>query len=247
MDNKKSLYYLRAIQGHSGGKPKKPEMMEYTLILYKWMEYIFHKGISWNSQSILGSGLIPGGKENDKARQAVFCTPLDPFGSDPNEEKPDDDYIVSQRVHYQTCWKHNQVAVSWIKLFRAQDQGLPFWHIKSFAIIIYATVPGDCIYRVISQSGDRVPHETLATPRPAPKATLKSNWHTQQQQQRTLREGANSISKEIATWESKAGVRDETKNSTEVERCILKQRSEYSRNRTSVNWFEQNLYSRRPS
>ena len=34
--------------------------------------------------SILGSGLIPGGIENDKVRQAVFFTPLYPFGNDPD-------------------------------------------------------------------------------------------------------------------------------------------------------------------
>ena len=146
---------------------------------------------------------------------------------------------------------------------------MQFWQTKSFAIITHATVPGDCIYRVISQNGDRVLFERLATPRPAPKVTLKSKWHTQQQQQLTLMEGVNRISKEIATWESKEGVRDETKNATEVEitagtvskvdvgthlseqevisDAFSNNESEYSRNRTSENWFEQNLHSRRPS
>ena len=118
----------------------------------------------WNTQSILESGIIPGGKENDKARQAVFCTPLNPFGNDPDEEKPHDDHTVPQKVHYQTCWKHNQDAVCWIKSSRAQDQGLQFWHTKSFAIITYATMPGNCTDRVISQNGDRVIFERLATP-----------------------------------------------------------------------------------
>ena len=58
-----------------------------------------------------------------------------------------------------------------------------FWQTKSFAIITYATVPGDCIDRVTSQNGDRVIFERLATPRAAPKVTLKSNWRTQHQQQ----------------------------------------------------------------
>ena len=43
----------------------------------------FHRGILWTCQSNLGSGMIPGGKENDKARQAVFFTPLNPFGKRP--------------------------------------------------------------------------------------------------------------------------------------------------------------------
>ena len=70
-----------------------------------------------------------------------------------------------------------------------------------------------------SQNGDQLLFERRATPRPAPKVTLKSNWLVQQQQQQeqlTLKEGVNSISNEVATWESRAGVRDETKNATEV-------------------------------
>ena len=58
-------------------------MMEDTLVPYNWKEYIFHRIISWNSQSVVESGLILGGKENDKARQAVFFTPVDPFGNNP--------------------------------------------------------------------------------------------------------------------------------------------------------------------
>ena len=46
-------------------------------------------------------------------------------------------------------------------------------------------LPGDCIYRVIFQHGDRVLFERLAT-RPAPKVTLKSSWLVQKQQQQQL-------------------------------------------------------------
>ena len=45
----RGLYVIsRALQGHSGGIPVRPEMMEYTLIPYNWKEYIFHNGILWN-------------------------------------------------------------------------------------------------------------------------------------------------------------------------------------------------------
>ena len=129
------------------------------------------------------SEIIPGGKENDRDRQAIFFTPLNPFGNDPEEEEPHFDCTVPQKVHHQTYWKRNQDAEYWIKLSRAQDQGLQFLQTESFAIITYVTVPGDCIDRVTSQNGDRVIFERLATPRPAPKVTLKSNWRRQQQQQ----------------------------------------------------------------
>ena len=121
---------------------------------------------------------------------------------------------------------------------------------------------------MISQNGDRVQFERLATPRPAPKVTLQSNWHTQQQQL-TLNENATSIQETCVTRESQAEVRDDPKNATEMElasrilvraiskvdveyssqyagshhRCVLEQRSEHSRDRTRENWFEQKLYS----
>ena len=73
-------------------------------------------------------------------------------------------------------------------------------------------MPRDCIDRVTSQNGDR-----LATPRPAPKVTLKRYWQTQQQQpqQPKLEDDTQSVWKQRATWESRAGVRDDTKHATE--------------------------------
>ena len=101
-DKNGSLCYLRAIQGHSGGTPTSPELMNCTFIPYNWKGVIYHKGFSWNFQSILGSGLIPGGKENDRARQPVFCTALNPFGQDTEEEPHSFDYTVPQKKHSDT-------------------------------------------------------------------------------------------------------------------------------------------------
>ena len=47
--------------------------------------------------SVLESGKIPGGEEKDRARQAVFLTPLNPLGKDP-EEKHHFDYTVPQKA-----------------------------------------------------------------------------------------------------------------------------------------------------
>ena len=52
-----------------------------------------------------GAWKNPGGKEEDKARQAVCLTPLNPFGRDIEEEKP-----------------HSQDAVYWVRLKEAQDK-----------------------------------------------------------------------------------------------------------------------------
>ena len=80
---------------------------------------------------------------------------------------------------YNSHWKRNQDAVSWVTLFRAQDQGLRFWQTKSHAIIVQDPEPAESIYKVIFQNGDRILFERLSNPRPAPKVTLKSNWHSQ--------------------------------------------------------------------
>ena len=116
--------------------------------------------------SILASGKIPGGKDKHRARQAVFVSPLNPFGKDPEEEKPHFDFTVPQKVPYETRWKHYQDAVCWVRLSKT----------KSFAIMANATIPGHCIDRVTAQNGDRVIVERLATPRPASEDTLKRNW-----------------------------------------------------------------------
>ena len=76
------------------------------------------------------------------------------------------------------------------------------------------TVPGDCSDRVTSQNGNRVIFERLAIPRPPPTVTLKSYLQTQQQQQQQ-EDDTQSVWKQRATWESRAGVRDDTKHATE--------------------------------
>ena len=58
---------------------------------------------------------------------------------------------------------------------------IEFWQTKSQAIIVQDPVPAECIYKVISQNGDRILFERHSTPRPAPKVTLKSSWQSQQQ------------------------------------------------------------------
>ena len=61
-ENNGYLCHERSIQGHSGGIPISPELMNYTVITYNWKEHIYHIGIMWNFQSILGSGRILGRK-----------------------------------------------------------------------------------------------------------------------------------------------------------------------------------------
>ena len=117
--------------------------------------HLNHRSCSFSIQTILENGLIPGGKESHKGRHTIFFTPLNPFSGDPEEEELPDDYTVPQKVHYHSHWKRDQDVVYRVKLSRAQDQGLQFWQTKSQAIILNDPVLAECIYKVISQNGDR--------------------------------------------------------------------------------------------
>ena len=51
-----SWTYLRATQGHAGRMTIAPELMGHVLLPYKWKEFIYHKGCSFNMKSILVRG-----------------------------------------------------------------------------------------------------------------------------------------------------------------------------------------------
>ena len=167
-NSKHSWMHIRAIQRHIGGNRIAPELLGDVTIPYNWKECVFHRGCSFNINSILETGLIAGGRESKEGRQNIFLTPLNPFRENLDEEAPGDDLSIPRKVHYQSNWKHDQDAVCWVKLSRAQDQGLRFWQTTSHAMIVHNLVPADCIYRVMSQKGDRTLPERLPTLRPAP-------------------------------------------------------------------------------
>ena len=119
-DSKNSLAYFRAVQGHSGGISIDRELVEYIQIPCNWKEFVFHRCCSFNINSILENGLMAGGKQSKEGRQAIFFTPLDPFGENPCDEEPSDDFTIPREVHCHSSWKHDLDAVYWVKLSRAQ-------------------------------------------------------------------------------------------------------------------------------
>ena len=142
-NSKDSLMYIRAIQGHTDGSMIVPELMGHVTIPYNWKEFVFHWSCSFNINSILGTRLVAGRRESKEGRQKIFFTPLKPFGENPDQEAPGGDLSISRKAHYHRNLKHDQDAVCWVKLSRAQDQGLRFWQTKSNAIIVHNPVPGD--------------------------------------------------------------------------------------------------------
>ena len=146
--------------------------MEYTLVPYSWKEHIFHMRITWKFS-------IHYGKWTNSTREERMT-------------KLDKQISSHLWIHFVTWrdtswWLHcsskrtlpnlleTESRCSILdKFFQSAGSKIAIMANKPFAIITYATVTGDCIYRVISQNGDRVFSERRATPRPAPKITLKS-------------------------------------------------------------------------
>ena len=74
----------------------------------------------------LESGLVLGGRENDRARQSVFCTALNPFGQD-TEDEP---VVLFALFFTNNTMKQIGNAIKMrfcTKLSRAQNQGFRFW------------------------------------------------------------------------------------------------------------------------
>ena len=54
------------------------------------------------------------------ARQAVFSTPTNPFGDDPEEEEPHDDFTVPQKAPHVTKWKYDQDVENWDTIIKGE-------------------------------------------------------------------------------------------------------------------------------
>ena len=173
---KKCWAYLRALQGHTGGTAIAPEMMGHVLLPYRWKEFLYHEGCSFDMKSILEHG----GKETKEGRRTIFFSPLNPFGKDEEAEAVHGDLSVPRKFPYSSNWKHDQDPFSCEKNF--QRTRLRFWHTKSHAIVVHNIVPPDCIFNVIAKNGERTLFDGLSTPRPATIVTHRSSWQVQQQQ-----------------------------------------------------------------
>ena len=75
-----SSIVIRAIQGQTGGDMTGPEMMGHVLKRLGWNQYVFHRGCSFNLKSMLGAGLITGGREGLECRPYSILHSSKPMG-----------------------------------------------------------------------------------------------------------------------------------------------------------------------
>ena len=120
-----TILYLRAIQGHSGGKHINPTLQDNVLLPSDFAEHIHHAGSSHDMHSIIQSGLILGGKDVKKGRHAVFFAAVNPMFIDHYRER-DYDVTKPRIAVYTHTWKTHQNTVYWCNLTVAQRKGLQF-------------------------------------------------------------------------------------------------------------------------
>ena len=129
--------------------------MNHVAITLRWKEFLI---------SILQAGGTP--KKGDRQ---FFFTPL-AFGEE--SEEFNNDVSKPRKMHYKGKWKVFH-AVYRITLGRAQKKGLQFWQTRSHAIILFDSVPADCIEKVVHLQGDKILYQRVCTPRLAPKMYSK--------------------------------------------------------------------------
>ena len=66
-----TIFYFRALQGHSGRNLINPSLQDNVVIQSGFFQHIYHIGCAFNLHSTINNGLIPGGQNSSK-RQTVF-------------------------------------------------------------------------------------------------------------------------------------------------------------------------------
>ena len=123
------------------------ELMCHVAFPYNWNDFLFHRGCSYDVQSIPSSRPIG-------ARQTTCFTPINQETiqmnknlamTSPSREK----YTIT------ASGKPVRTRSTGSTLARAQDKGLQFHQTRSHAVIVHSSVLANCIYKVIPQKKKR--------------------------------------------------------------------------------------------
>ena len=142
------ILYLRALQCHSGRNPMDPTLQDNTLIPSNFFEYIYRLGGAVSLHSITNAGLIAGGQNSSRERQTVFLTAVNPMNKD-HRDPQELDFTKPRLASSKQKWKRHQNTVYWVDTQLAQRKGLKYYQTRCNALIIYHTLPANCISKVV--------------------------------------------------------------------------------------------------
>ena len=144
-NSSKHFVYFRAIQGHSGGTLVDPALQDKVLLPEDFIEYIYHVGNVSGIESIIRSGLIPGGRSLNRDKQCVFFTAVNPMDDDQSMEEIRCDLDEPRIAPYKNTWRPHQNKVYGCNLKIAQKKGLQLYQTRSHATVLYNTLTATCI------------------------------------------------------------------------------------------------------
>ena len=105
-----TIFYLRALQGHSRRNLIDPLLQDNAKIQRGLFHHIYHIGCAFNLHSIINNGLISGGQDSSR-RQTVFFLPIDPIEKG-HQDPANIDLNEPRRAQYlHSAWKKHQDAV----------------------------------------------------------------------------------------------------------------------------------------
>ena len=129
--------YLRAIQGHSGENAVDPAVQDNVLLLKGFTEYIYHVGNANEVNSIIRSGLIPGGKSFKRERQTVIFTTVNPMDDGYGMVDTPRDLTKPRMCHTRilgNAFKIRYFGAIWSSLKRKDCNFTKRGHLQSFSI-----------------------------------------------------------------------------------------------------------------
>ena len=141
-----------------------------------WTDCICHVGSSWDYRFVPEGELLAGGVATQEGRQTCFFTAVNLLSNSiltPRlEEGAKNDSLQIDMEKGAQC----SLLARYKKL--AKDEGLVFWETVSNFIILYESMPADCLVKVVRRNRNDTDEEILdqgetPAPREAPRVVLK--------------------------------------------------------------------------
>ena len=171
-----TIVYFRALQGHSGRNLIDPSLQDNVVFPSNFFQHIYQIGCAFNLNSIINSGLIPGGQSSSK-RQTVFFMLVDLMDKSHKDPNVFDSNVPRRAQYLHNAWQRHQDAVYWFDIDLAIRNGLTFYQTRWNAIILQRILPAYCIPKIVRMKIGEVLFEKVnMSPRPPPKISLKHEW-----------------------------------------------------------------------
>ena len=109
-------------------------------------------------------------------RQTVFLTSVDPMNKEHRDPNKIDLEAPCLAWYKQTKCKKHQDTVHWVDIKLAQKK-FKFYQTRSNAIILYDTLPANCVPKAIMMETGEIIHEKVFPSHgPSPKISFTDNW-----------------------------------------------------------------------